>query len=145
MFLQPYVESQCVDRITSVTWAVEDPAVASIIPEVPAYSGSWVTGVATGVTAVTARIVFSDGLATNAESRAIEVVPLEAPPPGSILVEEGSTDSLSAGERGFIAFDLPQAARLVDLRTSPPLSSARGNVQLSPVQAGSSPQRPPAT
>ncbi len=115
LFFEPYVESHCADNIASVTWTVENPSVASIIPEVPAYGGNWVTGVRPGATAVRARIVFSDGLTQEPQPRAIKVDPSDPPPPGSVLLTEGSVESIPAGGHSFIPLSLPQDARLLDI------------------------------
>jgi len=116
LFLEPFVESQCVDSIGSVTWTVENPSVASIIPEVRAYSGSWVTGVSPGTTVVRARIVFRDGRVQEPQPRAIQVVPRDGPSPGSLLVKEGrSVDPMPAGSHAFVPLSLPQDATVIEI------------------------------
>lgn len=115
MFLEPSVESQCANSIASVTWTVENPTVASIIPEVPAYRGSWVTGVMPAATAVRVRIVFSGGLAQEPPPRAIQVVAPDAPSPGSLLITQGSVESIPAVSAKFVPFSLPQDASVIDV------------------------------
>jgi len=113
LFLTPFIESQCADRITSLTWTVDNPQLASLLPEEPAYKGDcWVTGVRPGTTAVRARIVFSDGLVQEPK-RAIQVVPL--PAPSGNLVKKGTETSVIAGTFRFVPFNLPQDASLIDI------------------------------
>jgi hypothetical protein len=115
MFLEPNVEPQCANSIASVTWTVENPGLASIIPEVPAHEGSWVTGVRPGATAVRARIVFSGGLAQEPQPRPSQVVASDAPSPGSLLIKQGSVGSIPAGSHGFVAFSLLEDASVIDM------------------------------
>jgi hypothetical protein len=126
LFLDPFVEAECVDSVVSATWSVEDPSVATVVPEETAHRGGWVNGLAAGTTTVRARIAFSDGSAQTA-SRAIQVV-ASGPPAGTVVVAEGTVDlepyngSSSSDFRRFVPFALPADASQVDIRvdwTSP--------------------------
>ena len=113
MFLEPYVEAHCTDSIASVTWSVENPSLASLVPEEPADRGSWVTGLRPGTTAVRARIVFSDGVAQEPQPRAIRVVPPDAP--SGLLIKNGSVASIPVNGHAFIPFSLAQDASVLDM------------------------------
>lgn len=110
--LNPNVDSACATSVASVTWGIENPGVAEVAATGPAFHGrAWVTGVTLGQTAVTARIGFSDGTTQTALPTPFRVTALEASPPESILIAEGSLD-VDAPARGqqvsrFASFTLP--------------------------------------
>jgi hypothetical protein len=94
----PGLLPECASFLTSVTWTVEDPSVAAVDQLGPKnapndtagdISRAWVTGLAPGVTVVKAVVQFTDG-ARQAEARTVRVVPAAEPPPGSVIVAEGS-------------------------------------------------------
>jgi hypothetical protein len=114
--LSPHVDAECATSVSFVTWSIENPAVAEVAAKGPAYGGiAWVTGVTPGQTAVAARIGFSDGT-TKERSIPFRVNALEAPPPESILIAEGSLDvgAPARGQQvsGFISFTLPAAGNV---------------------------------
>jgi hypothetical protein len=120
LWLDPFVESECAGSVVSVTWSVDDPSSATVVPKDPAYRGSWVTGLGPGANAVRARIVFSDGTAQTVP-RAMQVV-ASAPPAGTVVIAEGTVTldsqapSASADYRRFIPFTLPRSASQTDVR-----------------------------
>jgi hypothetical protein len=111
--LSPPVQAQCESSLTSVTWTADDPAVAAVLPQSGRKDSVWITGVAPGLTAVRARIVFSDGRTVDATPEPIKVVPA-APPPGSGVVAHGSVpmDAPAPGSgpvRAWVTFTLRAA------------------------------------
>jgi hypothetical protein len=120
-FLVPNVEDQCVNSLASVTWTVDDQSVASVLAWGGAYqkTSAWVTGVAPGLTAVRAHIVFSDGGAQDAHSESVKVILSQASPPGGVLVAEGDVAvdaplSHPGASYTFVPFKL-QASGQVDI------------------------------
>jgi hypothetical protein len=119
LFLTPFVDSDCAGSVASVTWSVEDASMAAVVPEEPAYSGSWVNGLAAGKTEVRARIQFSDGR-VKTPTRAIQVVAAAAPA-GSVIVAEGAVDlepyngNPAADYRRYVPFTIPEGSAQVDL------------------------------
>jgi hypothetical protein len=120
-YLVPNLESQCANSLSSVTWTADDLSVASVLAG-GAFSkdSAWVTGVAPGVTAVRARIVFSDGGVQDAQPRSVRVAPPGPPTPpvpGSSVVAQGRV-SIDAPPtqpgvvRAFIPFTLPAAGHV---------------------------------
>lgn len=101
--------------VAAVTWFVENPPLATVIPEEPAYRGTWVTGLNAGPGTLNVRLRFTDGAVQQAAPRAIIVV---APPasPSGVVVAEGAVflEPPSARSR-FIPFDLPEDAARVDI------------------------------
>lgn len=93
--LAPAVEAHCSGAVAGVTWTVEDPDIVAVTP---VGDRAWVSGLATGVTSVGARIRFSGGAERVARSRVVRVVPPAAPVAGSVVVAEGSVKI--APERG---------------------------------------------
>jgi hypothetical protein len=113
VFLAPFVEPNCAETIVSVTWFTENPSVAYVTAEEPAYRGGWATGVSPGPGSVGARIRFADGSVQQTTPRAIIVVPLS--PPAGIVVAEGVLRFDSPGGSRYIPFELPRDAGQVDI------------------------------
>ena len=84
--LFPFIDTRCEGFIAGVVWHLDDPALASLLPE---GRSVWVTGIAPGDTSLGARVTLADGVTLDARSRAVRVVPPE-PPPGGQIVAEGS-------------------------------------------------------
>lgn len=115
--LNPHVDSECATSVASVTWSIENPGVAEVAAKGPAHRGNaWVTGVTPGQTAVTARIVFSDGMAQSAQPTSFRVNELEAPSPASSVVAEGSVDvdAPASGQQvsRFVSFTVRAAGNI---------------------------------
>jgi len=129
LFLDPFLDAECVDSVVSVSWSIDDESSASIVARDPAYRGSWVTGLQPAANAVRARIVFSDGTARTVP-RAIQVVPAEPPAGGSVIFQgtvelEGYRGSGPSDYRRFVPFTLSDPASRTDVRVdwSSPLNS----------------------
>lgn len=112
LFLNPFVESQCVASIASVSWSTGNPAVASVIPEAEPYSGGWIAGLSPGRTVVNVRIVFIDGRVQVALSRSV-VVGARIQPSGAIVAEDSVRMESRTGR--YVSFRLSQEALEVDL------------------------------
>jgi hypothetical protein len=139
-FLSPRVESQCVNALVSVVWTTDNPSVASVLPQGSGSSDSaWITGVASGVTAVRAHIVFSDGGTQDAEAETVRVAP-PGPPSGNVLVAEGEV-TLAAPPRGdashqFVPFKLGASGQVdVTVDWDSPLNVLDFSVYKSPCTA----------
>jgi hypothetical protein len=85
-YLSPDVEEQCRGAITRIVWSVDDPAVASVLPE---GESAWVTGLKPGATGVGALVVFASSGQRQARPRPYRVVPAAWPPTGSTIVAKG--------------------------------------------------------
>jgi hypothetical protein len=132
LFLDPFVESECVDAVLSVAWSADDASAVSVLPREPAWRGSWITGLSPRKTAVRARIVLSDGTTKETDLRAVEVTP-EQTAAGAVAVANGAVE-LSAYDGGvgsnfrrFVPFTLPApAGRLhVSVNWNSPLNRVR--------------------
>jgi hypothetical protein len=129
LWLDPFVETQCVASVASVTWTIDDPSSASVVAKEPAYRGSWVTGLGAGANGVRARIILTDGTMKETDPRAIEVTPQQTPE-GAVPVARGAVDlgayRSGAGTeyRRYVPFTLPSpAARLhVSVNWNSPLN-----------------------
>lgn len=86
VLLWPIVEAQCETFVSSVTWRVDDPSIASIAPR---KDSAWITGVAPGLTSVGARVVLGDGITREAQAESVRIV-ARSPAGGGQLVSEGS-------------------------------------------------------
>jgi hypothetical protein len=115
--LDPTVHRECETSVTSVIWSTEDHGVADVVADGPAFRGrAWVTGVAPGQTAVSARIGLSDGTTQATPPTRFRVDAVDASSAQSILVAEGSLE-VDAPARGqqvsrFAYFSLPAAGNV---------------------------------
>ncbi len=134
-FLTPRVEGQCASAVVSVTWTADDPSVASVLPQGSGSNDSaWITGVAPGLTAVHARIVFSDGGAQDAQAEAIRVAPA-GPPTGNVVVTAGEVTLAAQGEasRQFVPFRLGASGQVdITVDWGSPLNALDFSVYKSP-------------
>lgn len=121
--LFPVVERQCEGSLASIVWHSDDPSLATVAARL---DNAWITGVAPGVTAVGARITFTDGVVRDARALTVRV---SAPGPrsGGQLIAEGSLTIPAYvppgnGEswRGWVPFTTPATGQidvLVDWRS----------------------------
>jgi hypothetical protein len=100
--------------VTGVSWRIDDPSVASILP---AGESTWVTGSSLGTTSLGARIGFSNGTSLDAQGRGIRVVGTTATvgelvTQGTLTiapyVPPGTTDNW----RGWVPFTTRTAGRI---------------------------------
>ena len=114
LFLDPFVESECVDAVLSVAWSVDDASALGVVPRDPAWRGSWITGLLPRKTSVRARIVLADGTTKETDPQAVEVIP-EKTPEGAVPVAQGAMElgayTGGAGDfRRFVSFRLAEPA-----------------------------------
>jgi hypothetical protein len=136
--LWPRVEPQCANALVSVTWTADDPSVASVLPQGSGSNGTaWITGVAPGLTAVRARIVFSDGGTQDAQAESVRVVP-PGPPSGNVVVAEGEVNlpappSQSLASYHFVPFTLGASGQVdITVDWGSPLNVLNFSVYKSP-------------
>jgi hypothetical protein len=136
-FLSPRVEAQCASAVVSVTWTADNPSVASVLQQGSGSGDSaWITGVAPGLTAVHARLVFSDGGTQDAEAESIRVAP-PGPPTGLVVVAEGEValapPSQFEASRQFVPFKLEASGQVdITLDWGSPLNVLNLSVYKSP-------------
>jgi hypothetical protein len=119
LWLDPFVEAECAGSVRSVTWSVDDPSSATVVPKEQAVRGSWITGLRPGANAVRAHIVFSDGTSQTAP-RLMQVVDIARP--AGTLVAEGTVDldpyngNPATDFRRYVPFTLTRSESQTDLR-----------------------------
>jgi len=124
--VKPGLPVECSASLTTVTWSVQDPSVASILQlgarnaandTAGDISRAWVTGLSPGLATVSARVVGSDGIGRDAQSATIRVVEPPPPPRGSFVVAEGTTnvtfnEFTGGGASPLIPFTLPRSGSI---------------------------------
>jgi hypothetical protein len=99
--VRPGIAYPCAERVASVEWSLEGPAVARIsaLPGVDssATGRAWLTGLARGSATVRARAVLRDGSARAARPATVRVGDGSAPSGGRVVVDAAVTITADSG------------------------------------------------